>query len=98
MAGTRVLVGRLTAAAAVRVCSPLAGPRCDGRQQPARTSKRKAALAAVFCAVAAPGWLRGSRTTTPYAVRMCCEREAAIVGGLWERRAITDESRASSIR
>jgi hypothetical protein len=40
----------------------------------------------------------GSRTTRPYAVRMCCEREAAIVGGLRNNWAITDESRASSIR
>ena len=39
---------------------PLAGPRCDGRQQPARTSKRKPPPSlTVFCAVAASGWLRG---------------------------------------
>ena len=45
-----------------------------------------------------PGYA-GSRTTRPYVVRMCCEREAAILlGGLRERRAITDGSRASSIR
>jgi hypothetical protein len=96
VAGARVLLGRLTAAAAVQVCSCSPAREATGRPQPGRTSKRKAA--AVFCAVAASGCLRGSRTTRPYAVRMCCEREAAIVGGLRERRAITDESRASSIR